>query len=106
MIRSTARAASSAELSDEQERVRRGAELEADLLWLTRQRRRDNLLMLAGILLSLAVAIPMMAMSAHVTVEAEGRAWLYGGLVLGDLGVFVSVVWGLNRSVERGDAHW
>lgn len=91
---------------DEQARQDRAAELEAELRWLTRQRRRDNLIMMTGVLLSLSVAIPMMAMSAHVTVEAEGRAWLYGGLVLGDLGVFASVLWGLNRAVERGDAHW
>jgi len=31
---------------------------------------------------------------------------LYGGLLIGDLGVLVSVGWGLSRAVERGDAEW
>lgn len=91
---------------DEQERLDRATELEADLRWLHRRRRRDNLLALAGVLLSVGVAVSMMAMAVHVTTENEGRAWMYGGLALGNLGVFVSVLWGLHRSVERGDARW
>lgn len=85
---------------------RRRLELEADLQWLERARRRDNVRMAAGVVLSLVVAVPMMAMSAHVTTEAEGRLWLYGGLILGDAGVLASIGWGLWRTVERGDAAW
>lgn len=92
--------------AEEAEREKRGKELEADLVWLARERRKDNRRMLAGILVSLCVAIPMMAMSAHVTDEAMGRGWLYGGLLLGDIGVFGSVMWGLHRGVQRGEIQW
>lgn len=75
-------------------------------MWVTRERRRDNVRMLLGVVVSLAIAIPMMAMAAHVNSEPIGRAWLYGGLLIGDLGVLVSVGWGLSRAVARGDAQW
>jgi hypothetical protein len=84
----------------------RRLELEEELRWMRAMRRRDNLRMLAGIVASLVIAIPMMAMSAHVTSVEEGRVWLYGGLVIGDAGVLASVGWGLWRSVERGETRW
>ncbi len=88
------------------EHERRARQLAEELAWLERERRRDNTRMIIGIVVSLVIAIPMMAMSARVTTEAVGRAWLYGGLLLGDLGVLGSVGWGLWRAVDRGDAHW
>ncbi len=85
---------------------RRRVELEEELRWMRAVRRRDNVRMAAGVLVSLAVAVPMMAMSAHVTSEEIGRLWLYGGLLIGDAGVLASVGWGLWRSVDRGDTRW
>lgn len=93
-------------VTDNAEHERRAAQLAEELAWVTRERRRDNTRMLLGVVVSILIAIPMMAMSAHVTSEPLGRAWLYGGLLIGDLGVLVSVGWGLSRAVERGDAEW
>lgn len=88
------------------EHARRAQELEQDIAWSTRERRRDNVRMLIGIVCSLVIALPVMMMSARVTDEAIGRVFLYGGLALGYIGVFASVIWGLQRSVKRGDTHW
>ncbi len=93
-------------MTEHVEHERRAAQLAEELAWVTRERRRDNIRMLLGVVISIAIALPMMAMSAHVTSEPIGRAWLYGGLLIGDLGVLVSVGWGLTRAVARGDAEW
>ena len=70
------------------------------------ERRRDTRFMLAGVVGSVVVALPIMMSSARVTDVDVGRVLLYGGLLLGDAGVMVSVGWGLWRAVERGDTHW
>ncbi len=88
------------------EHARRARELEQDLVWSARERRRDNVRMLVGIICSLLIALPIMMSSARVNDEAIGRVLLYGGLGLGYVGVFASVIWGLRRGVDRGDTHW
>lgn len=93
-------------MSQEAEHEKRRAQLESELQWMARERKRDHVRMAAGIVVSLLIAIPMMAMSAHVTDEDLGRGWLYSGLLIGDLGVLGSAVWGLKRAVDRGDAQW
>ncbi len=89
-----------------EEHARRARELEEDLAWSARERRRDNVRMLIGIVCSLVIAIPIMMTSARVTDVEIGRVFLYGGLAIGYIGVFASVIWGLQRSVKRGDTHW
>lgn len=93
-------------MSREAEHEKRRLQLEAELEGMSRARKRDNVRMAAGIVISLLIAIPMMAMSAHVSNEELGRGWLYSGLLIGDLGVLGSVVWGFKRAVDRGDAQW
>ncbi len=93
-------------MTREAEHEKRRAQLAAELEWMARARKRDNMRMAAGIVVSLLIAIPMMAMSAHVSDENLGRGWLYSGLLIGDLGVLGSVVWGLRRAVDRGDVQW
>ncbi len=89
-----------------EEHTRRAEQYAADLEWSERERRRDNRRMLAGIVASLVIALPIMLSSARVSSEAIGRVLLWSGLVLGQIGVFCSVLWGLYKAVERGDTHW
>lgn len=89
-----------------EEQIRQAKQYEADLQWSERERRKDNRRMLAGIVASVVIALPVMLSSARVTSEEIGRVLLYGGLVIGQIGVFGSVLWGLYKAVERGDAKW
>ncbi len=58
------------------------------------------------IVVSVVIALPVMMSSATVRDAELGRVLLYGGLLIGQVGVFVSVLWGLYRAVERGDTTW
>ncbi len=89
-----------------EEHIRQAKQYEADLRWSERERRKDNRRMLAGIVASVVIALPVMLSSARVTSEEIGRVLLYGGLVIGQIGVFGSVLWGLYKAVERGDTKW
>ncbi len=89
-----------------EEDTRRAEQYAADLEWSVQQRRRDNRRMLAGIVVSVLVSLPVMMSSATVRDVELGRVLLYGGLLIGQVGVFVSVLWGLYRAVERGDTKW
>ncbi len=89
-----------------EEDTRRAEQYAADLEWSVRERQRDNRRMLAGIAASLVIALPIMLSSATVRDEAIGRVLLYGGLVIGQIGVFGSALWGLYKAVERGDTKW
>lgn len=98
----------SAPLSPEEAQAleERGRQLERELHWLERERRRDLLVMFALVALSLAVGIFLMAYAVRVTSLEVGQRYFYAGLGLGNLGVIASIGWGLWRSVQRGDAEW
>jgi hypothetical protein len=89
-----------------QAREARGRQLETELAWLERVRRRDLSVMFALVLLSLAVGLFLMASAVRVTSVELGMRLFYAGLGLGNLGVIGAIGWGLWRSVERGDAEW
>lgn len=88
------------------EQEARRLELEEELRWMAAERRRDTRLMLAGVVGSVVVALPIMMSSATVTDVEVGRALLSGGVLLGYTGVVGSIGWGLWRAVERGDTYW
>lgn len=89
-----------------EEHIRQAEQYAADLQWSERERRRDNRRMLAGIVVSVVIALPVMLSSARVTSEEIGRVLLWGGLAIGQIGVFGSVLWGLYKAVQRGDTRW
>ncbi len=90
----------------EEEEARRARQLEDDLKFSQRERTRDNVRMAGGIVLSLVLALPVMASSAAVRDVDLGWVLLYSGLALGQIGVLASVLWGLHRAVKRGDTDW
>lgn len=84
----------------------RGHQLEQELAWLQRERRRDLAVMFTLVALSLGVGLFLMASAVRVTSLEVGQRLFYAGIGLGNLGVIGAIGWGLWRSVQRGDAEW
>jgi hypothetical protein len=84
----------------------RGHQLEQELAWLERERRRDLAVMFTLVALSLAVGLFLMASAVRVTSLEVGQRLFYAGIGLGNLGVIGAIGWGLWRSVQRGDTEW
>ncbi len=69
-----------------------------------RQYWRDLALTVAGFFTSTMLGLYLVGWALHTTSVSAGRLMFWGGLILGNAGWLLTMVWTHSRAVQRGDA--
>lgn len=83
--------------------ARRARQLDQDASAMARERLRDQLAASAMCIGAAAAGLALLGYAVHTTDVQVGQIAFWGGLVIGNGGIFAALIWLYVRAERRGD---